>query len=493
MKLVILPLDSRPCTCDFPQQLALAGGLSPCVPGPDLMDWYRSPSDFRKISSWLETACQGADVCICSLDQLAYGGLLASREMSVSAEQALERVNFLRSLKARYPSMSIFLSSVIMRTTVSTLRQEDVVWWEKVALYSRLAARSDPGSQEQRAELERQIPAQVLQTFLWARARNHQVNQEAVRLLSDGVVQEVCFLQEDSAPQGMHRAEQAALQELAERGGVADRMSIHCGTDEYACALAGRLAAQHARPEGPALRLYVEWLAGDPDFVAGYEDRPFARNLEAYLKTCHILQTDDLSQAQAILAVYAPPGQQMDLAIAPEQAVCAYTPAQLDKIADRLCALESTGLDVGLLDVYFAGGGESQLLRLAAGRGLLDGLTAYAGWNTASNSLGTILGQLLAASTRARPGAITRFTRERLLDDWVYQAIVRPRWNRELRDADADPWNLPDIGAADRHLQAMMEQTPETSLAWDGPFCARLRWPRTFEASFSIQDKGVIP
>lgn len=235
---------------------------------------------------------------------------------------------------------------------------------EKVA---RIQLAAQPGCEAARrlAQLEAQIPSHVLQTFLAARGRNHQVNREAVALLAEGIVKQVCFLQEDSAPQGMHRAEQQQLQALAEAQGVSEQVSIHCGTDECACALVGCLAAQR-QAGGPALRLYVEWLAGDMQFTARYEDRPFAENLDAYLKTCRIMRVQSPKDAQAVLAVYAPSGPQMDLAMAPEDAVCAYTPGQLGNIAERLQALMDTGLPTGLLDVYHANGGESSLLRLAS-------------------------------------------------------------------------------------------------------------------------------
>ena len=490
MKLVILPLDSRPCTYDFPVQLAQGGGLEPCVPPLELMDWYRRPSDFRKISAWLEESCPGADALICSMDQLAYGGLLASRSMDTPESEALRRTEVLRRLKCRYPALDIYLSSVIMRTTVSTLRQEDVIWWEKVAQYSQLSAQTGQEAKRRLAQLERQIPDRVLQTFLSARRRNHRINQEAIELLGDGVVREVCFLQEDSSPLGMHRAEQERLWTLAEARRVARHVSIHCGTDEYASAMAGRIAAQQAQPEGAALCLYVEWLAGDEQFTAGYEDRAFAQNLDAYLETCRIRRTMSLEDAQAILAIYAPEDGQRDLVIAPEQAVCTYTPERLDQILRRLRALLETGLPVGLLDIYFAGGGEGCLLRLAAQQGLLPRLAAYAGWNTASNSLGTILGQLLAGSASGAGCRLERFTRERLLDDWIYQAIVRPQWNQELRAAGVDVWDLPDADAANARLQQLMELVPETKQVWPGRIHAQLRWPRTFEARISIQEES---
>ncbi len=487
MKLAILPLDSRPCTYDFPVQLALSGGLEPCIPPLELMDWYRRPSDFCKISAWLEETCADAQALICSLDQLAYGGLLASRTMEMPEEQALRQISLLRAIKEKNPALDIYLSSVIMRTTVSTLCQEDLIWWEKVARYSQLSAQAGLEAQHQMAQLEQQIPARVLQDFLAVRRRNHQINREAIHLLSEGVVKEVCFLQEDSSPLGMHRTEQEKLKELAVSRCVSRHISIHCGTDEYACAIAGRLAAQQDRSAEPALRLYVEWLAGDKQFTAKYEDRPFIQNLESYLETCHIEQVGQLEDAQAILAIYAPDDGQRDLAIAPMDALCTYTPDQLDRILRRLRALLDTGIPVGLLDIYFAGGGEGRLLRLAARQELIPRLAAYAGWNTACNSLGTILGQLLAAHSPEASRQLSTFTIERLLDDWVYQAIVRPRWNRELRADGVDVWNLPDIDAANIQLRQMMESTSETKLVWPGQICAQLRWPRTFEARIAIR------
>ena len=358
-----------------------------------------------------------------------------------------------------------------------------------MAQYSQLSAQPGQEAKRRLAQLEQQIPDRVLQTFLSARRRNHRINQKAVELLADGVVREVCFLQEDSSPLGMHRAEQEQLWALAEARRVARHVSIHCGTDEYASAMTGRLAAQQAQPEGTVLRLYVEWLAGDKQFTAEYEDRAFAQNLDAYLETCRIQRVMSLEDAQAILAIYAPEDGQRDLAIAPEKAICTYTPERLDQILRRLRALLDTGIPVGLLDIYFAGGGEGCLLRLAAQQGLLLRLAAYAGWNTASNSLGTILGQLLAGSSSGAGRRLDRFTKERLLDDWIYQAIVRPQWNQELRAAGVDVWNLPDVDAANARLQQLMELAPETKQVWPGQMCAQLRWPRTFEAHVSIQEE----
>ena len=136
--------------------------------------------------------------------------------------QALRRAAFLRRLKQKYPALDIYLSSVIMRTTVSTLKQEDQVWWEKgSAVFPACRTAGLRGARRPRAAGGADS-ASVLRTFLAARGRNHQVNREAV-LLPKALSKLVSFLQEDSAPQGMHCAEQKQLQALAANRRVGNR------------------------------------------------------------------------------------------------------------------------------------------------------------------------------------------------------------------------------------------------------------------------------
>ena len=65
--------------------------------------------------------------------------------------------------------------------------------------------------------------------------------------------------------------------------------------------------------------------------------------------------------------------------------------------------------------------------------GLLDKLTAYGGWNTSSNTLGTVLAHLSACRAAERSGTFTGTAQEqadaflflRYLEDWGYMACVR--------------------------------------------------------------------
>lgn len=482
MKLAILPLDSRPCTYDFPRQLAQNCGVEVAQPPRAIMDFFKTPSRFEDIRAWLLETAPGNDALLLAADQLVYGGLLASRGAGVEEAEGLRRLDTLAALKAACPGLPIYLSSVVMRTTVSTLRAEDQIWWAKVGEYAKLSALTaqDEKARTAAKALRAEIPPQVLEPFLAARRRNHAVNLQAVRLVAQGVAEELTLLQEDSATAGPHITEQRVLLALAAELGVAHRVHLHCGTDEWAAAMAGRTVAQSL---GRLPALHVDWLGGErPGLTARYEDRPFAQNLAAYLATCGIAPVG-AKEAGVVLLVYAPPGPQQDLAMGPAPA-CAYDDNTLDAFCARAEGWLNQGKQLALLDVYHANGGESALVERLAAKGLLAGLAGYAAWNTASNSLGTLLGQVLTlphADTRANQA----FTRERLLDDWLYQAVVRGRLEAALQAAGQDRWAIEDTALAQRQLQALMASAPERARVLPGPedFSARLCWPRTFEVA----------
>ena len=491
MKLTILPLDSRPCTYDIPRQLAGECGVKVSLPPRDMMDYFKRASSFTDISRWLMDNSD-CDEMIVSADQLVYGGLIASRSMDIGEEEALQRLFLLEKIKDANPRVNIWLFNVIMRTTISTLKKEDQIWWEKVAEYTRVAVcdADDENAVRRKRLLEQEIPPYVLDTFLKARKRNHKVNKKILELTAQGTIRELLLLQEDSSPEGMHKKEQQSLLEMTKRLDISDRVHLHCGTDEAAAALTGRLIHMHG---GSRAALGIEWFGGiKEDFRAAYEDRPFVGNLEAYLVTCG-MNTVDSQYADTVMLIYAPKHHQRDLAMESEPAGSDYGEDELNSFCDRIACLLEEGKQTALLDIHHANGGESALIRQLAERNLLHRLCGYAGWNTACNSLGTLLGQLLCLPY-ASPASNRLFTCIRLLDDWLYQRVVRRRLNAALIEAGEDIWNIKDMKKADRLLDDMMRNAPEIAVLKDlipetGNFETRLIWPRTFECGITFKNR----
>ncbi|MER3466556.1 MAG: hypothetical protein C4340_05410, partial [Armatimonadota bacterium] len=103
-RLAVVPLDSRPPTAQMPVLLADIVGAEVVVPPLELLGKFTTPGSVDKVSAWLLDQCDdGVDAAIVSADMLAYGGLIASREPTVIAEQALRRLETLRALRKKHP------------------------------------------------------------------------------------------------------------------------------------------------------------------------------------------------------------------------------------------------------------------------------------------------------------------------------------------------------------------------------------------------------
>ena len=91
---------------------------------------------------------------------------------------------------------------------------------------------------------------------------------------------------------------------------------------------------------------------------------------------------------------------------------------------------------MALADIFYANGADRSLMEVLSATINLLNLRAYAGWNTAGNSIGTVLAQGAivdlsstgkAAEERINQAAQAQVTllTERLADDWLYQSKVR--------------------------------------------------------------------
>ena len=82
-----LPLDSRPCTFDFPVQLACQAGAKVILPPKGNIAKYTEPSDASKNLTWLKEIAPKCDCLVISAEQLIHGGLIQSRNAKLTIEK----------------------------------------------------------------------------------------------------------------------------------------------------------------------------------------------------------------------------------------------------------------------------------------------------------------------------------------------------------------------------------------------------------------------
>jgi len=485
MKTCILPLDSRPCSYNFVKDLAEIGNYEIVLPPMEIMDNFRTPSSFPVLREWLLANAAYCDALIISADQLLYGGLLASRQSNLTLWEALRRLKIIAQLKDAHPNLKIYVSTVLMRTTVSTLSLESKAWWEAVSQYSRysyLFAQDEYNARLSQIvrDLEEKIPPQVLKEFLSVRERNHAINMLCVDLAARGIVEYLLILQEDCTEAGIHKVEQERLSKTIEAHDLQHKVALHNGTDEAITEMLARAVSQAPLPA------QIKWLGHNNDFIALFEDRPFAHNVKSHMQVVNMYEDET---AKRILFIYHPKETQGDFCTDEINApVSGYSAEELASFASEISDAVNQGMEVYLLDVVFANGGDYELLSALSKRISLQQLNGYSAWNTASNALGTILSQM-ALSKGENNEKNKRFTLSRVLDDVIYQAVVRRRLNNKLIANSLDPYHISNMELADEILQAEWEiAMPLIDGIVDGhPFIfgAEYRWPRTFEISLS--------
>ena len=469
MRIALLSLDSRPCNRVFPVRLSKVKDVDLVTPPVEILDNFIIAALFKDIEVWVREQAEICEILVLSVDMLIYGGLLASRREVPDIAECKRRLKVINNIKATNPTLRIYAFNVIMRTSISVLDDESRIWWEKINEYSRLTHKVEleniSWDKEELAKLTVDIPKEILEGFLKTRRRNHVINNACVDLVWEGVIDQLVLLQEDSHKYGIHRKEQELLNQRIEACMLNTRIQMHNGTDEAGCLLVARAINGYFNN---TIAIGFEYLADSrKNFIAKYEDRLFHENLISHAETCGIMLKNSLENIDIALFIHTPKREQCDVCLNEGELQSSYSEKELVGFAQRIADAVYSGKKVGLLDIVYANGGDGRLLyALSKKINLLD-LSGYAAWNTASNSLGTILAQL-SLYALAEPEKNVKFTAERLLDDYLYQSVVRRKLEKVLKERGLDIWNLKDgKSTADTLLAEYFRKSEE--LAWMFP------------------------
>jgi hypothetical protein len=461
---------------------------------------FHTAGQYAPIERWLYEL-PPVEALIVSVDMLAYGGLVASRKPTVPVEVALERLEAIRAFRAAHPKTPIYAFNILMRLAITMSNDEAVANYYNVMRYARLsdeAERFDSAYlRDELAKVTAEIPPRVLDEYLAARARNHAVNSQMIDWLADGVFDYLLITQEDATEFGLHRQEQDRLLAHVRERGVEDKMSLHPGADEAALTLL-------ARHWNTGVRFKVHPSSRDDmKNIAPFEDRPYEQALNQHVAAMRGSIVEETDEVDFHLFVNAPVGiSQKD----EDEAARAARAAKLITYARELEAMTtqtSTQNDgyshLALCDVAFPNGADNVLMTELEKRGVLGKLRAYAGWNTAGNTTGTVLAQCAAIKYGLRAhGQFNvelnrQFVFERLVDDWFYQAQVRARIEKSAREQDISPLNMEEQGST-IEAQARRELRGFAQLLAKRHFGTTLQnseitlpWSRTFEADVRVE------
>lgn len=494
-KIVFLPLDSRPQTYDFPIKLAKISGKKIVTLPRDIIADFKEKTDLLAIKKWLEENTSDCDALIVNAEQLVHGGLIQAREAKCEPDELKSALSILRKIKSEKPKIKIYLSTGLMRTSITVLDEKSFVLWEKINEYSKninIAKTSLLETERFKAKeianrLEKEIPGEILSVYLKSREINHELNKECINLVRDNIVDKLRICQEDCSEGGLQKSEQLILRQKIKKDNIKDKIFMSNGTDEAGA----ELIINAISPEGYELGIVWLGVGCRKDFVAKYEDHTFLDNLISHVNSMNvrIIEDSQVTKADNILFILLPKHEQGDYEIENFDGYEPYNSKELQEISKKIYDYTKQKKNCYLLDLDCANGGTIELLKELAKLMPITDLCGYSAWNTACNSTGTILAQILAS--KGNNSKINKqFTTERILDDGIYQSLIRQNLSNTLKSKDENIYDIKNTQQANQLLaQEFLNQSDLLHNIFGKKipdFKTKLRWPRLFEIEIEV-------
>jgi hypothetical protein len=487
---VFVPIDDRPATSQFPRLIAQIAGVQLREPPRSMLGNYLTPGDPDSILDWLANTPADTQAYIVSSDMIAYGGLVASRIPAVGLATARARLARLAAIRASHSLGTFTVFGTVMRlapTGVPAIGPAasfpfagDV--WPKIQKYANLP---DPPQTAQQAAEAARLRAELgpaLEEYLGTRARDLALDLDLLRDDASGAFDRVVLGQDDAGPIGLNIPELQKLFSYASRAMPYGRWSIEPGTDELGMVY---VASALVRQAGLVPRVRVIYSRPDGGGVQDpLEFAPIATTIADVIRSSGGVEASPGTPADVDLYVQVPETDEAD------------ETAFADAIARE--PYRAAVADLSFLHGDLAS--QRRLMERLIARGVAGSVAAYASWNTAANTVGTVIPEAFAvlagkAMNTYDARAHVTFTFMRYLDDIGFQKIVRPQLNADLSKDGIEnhTYLLPhQAEQAEAEDDALLRPLAHRLLAQVAPahritkLAITLPWDRTFETQLRL-------
>lgn len=502
--IVLVPQDSRPASGQFAQMIARIAGESLRMPPYERLGRFTKPGQPDAILDWIDQLDRSnVRTLIVSTDMLCYGGLIASRDNEVSLATALNRLQRLLDIRKRKPATRLYAFCSTMRLAVTATRAT-APWRADLAAYEEskdMATRLNISSaQSHLAALRASLPPGTIEAYENARARNHTVQRALIEAASLGKLDYLIIGQDDAKPYGPHVAESLALHALVDRLNCNNRVYFCEGIDQQASVLVSRTLLHDAN-----------WI---PRVRVAYSD-PLGRLKYANYETKPIEQSlgDEIVASGGQIAEEGQPFDYTLYLNTPKPGAEAFQ-SWINGLKNEL----DQGRHVAVADINFSKKGTTDpaLFEVLWEKGRLAHLLAYAGWNTAGNTMGTavpaanvyLMARELKRNPLEREIAQQEFLLHRFVNDVAFHSETRPIAYSMILAEYRDEVYGNDYGDLNDFVQRDIAKHLRSYL--DGPFKGRkimvgnevrelsdladlkvwLPWPRAYEVRIQFRLKS---
>lgn len=489
--ILYVPIDDRPVSLSYTVDTAQAADLTILTPPAEYLASRNHQGDPEKLWQWVFDHCQQADALILSTDSLIYGGLVDSRVHHLDLSILQERLERFKIIKEQTFGAKLYVFSTIMRSPKMSAGGVEPDYYEEYGpRIFELTALQDKDERQGLSEPERQslrkdeaeIPPAYLADWFQRRNKNLDINRQIITMAKTGIFDYVVMGRDDTAVYSQSQREWRILKQAGAEL-PSSIFGAFPGTDQLGMVLLAR-AYNNLTGQLPFVRIgYAPGTGGTT--IPSYEDQPIAGTIRDHVVAAGGIVLFDPKVPDLILAVNTPVDGVTHEANGIENDT-------LDNVSSRMQTAQiqsnlSQGRQVAVADIAFANGADNALMNALSKQHLLAKVSAYSGWNTASNTVGYAVAQGMMA------GAMTDKSRQQLLavrylDDWAYQANIRSQLQQQLYELGGNSQSLD-------HSQATMVREAEEQerlfakhYLWMNPEKVKVSfpWNRLFEIKIDL-------
>lgn len=399
--IAIVPLDSRPCNTQYPQLIGGIMNQNILLPPIEILDNFTSPSNENSLWEWMEEIAPSTSKMIIYTNQLLNGGLISSRSyttVSLVNSQTQKLVNFIE----KHPELEITIVSILPRLlpnqydiTFNGYSQALTKWGEQADYNSLLGL---PGPNYPSA-----VPSWVANKYKSVFEYHYLLVDSLSELANQGKISELVIGQDDGekfAPSNI------IFRKMQQKG--YQNVSMQKGADEITM----MILASYEAPKD----LEVNVVYTNPEKASEYlpyESAPLNNIVSEKLKFFGITENP----------------------LAKDKIIIHNDPLRSSSVSTYI-PLAKTGF-VGVADVAYTNRGDTELQSLLFSKNSLTNIDSYSGWNTATNSVGTVLSQYVATKvledkleilfpeeTSLAIESLLKFKYLRLNEDIIYQGLM---------------------------------------------------------------------
>ncbi len=279
IKLLLIPLDNRPANTYFPYKISKIGNIDLFIP---------SNLEYEDIKRFVFTHIDNADGVIISVDQLAYGGLVESREYHTNEKEAISKLGMIKEIKEKYPNKLVYVYDTIQRITPTVKSLEDKSDYNNMKKWAILYDQvNNFNFLEKEGELK-YITAKInptkIKNYWKARKRNYTITYTLLKWVADEYINYLIIGQDDASYFGPHREEKEKLLTLVDQYQINDKVTIFPGADELDMILITR-ASNILHHFHPKYKIIYQDI--DRSKNAYLEDIPLELNMIKHINAIH--------------------------------------------------------------------------------------------------------------------------------------------------------------------------------------------------------------